>query len=83
MKVKAFGKINLTLDVLGRRRDGYHLLDTVMQTVSIWDELEIQTGGERGVRLECNRESLPLDSRTQSTGRRSSSWRTRALSTRD
>ena len=63
MKVKAFGKINLTLDVLGRRRDGYHLLDTVMQTVSIWDELEIQTGGERGVRLECNRESLPLDSK--------------------
>jgi len=63
MKVKAFGKINLTLDVLGRRRDGYHLLDTVMQTVSIWDELEIQIGGERGVRLECNRESLPLDSK--------------------
>ena len=63
MKVKAFGKINLTLDVLGRRRDGYHLLDTVMQTVSIWDELEIQAGGERGVRLECNRESLPLDSK--------------------
>lgn len=63
MKVKAFGKINLTLDVVGRRRDGYHLLDTVMQTVSIWDELEIQTGRERGVRLECNRESLPLDSK--------------------
>ncbi len=63
MKVKAFGKINLTLDVVGRRRDGYHLLDTVMQTVSIWDELEIQIGGERGVRLECNRESLPLDSK--------------------
>ena len=34
-----------------------------MQTVSIWDELEIQIGGERGVRLECNRESLPLDSK--------------------
>lgn len=63
MKVKAFGKINLTLDVLGRRRDGYHLLDTVMQTVSIWDELEIQTGRERGVRLECNRDGLPLDSK--------------------
>ena len=63
MKVKAFGKINLTLDVVGRRQDGYHLLDTVMQTVSIWDELEIQTGREKGVHLECNRESLPLDSK--------------------
>lgn len=63
MKVKAFGKINLTLDVVGRRQDGYHLLDTVMQTVSIWDELEIQTGREKGIRLECNRDSLPLDSK--------------------
>ena len=33
MKVKAYGKINLTLDILGKREDGYHLLDTVMQTV--------------------------------------------------
>ncbi|WP_322172723.1 4-(cytidine 5'-diphospho)-2-C-methyl-D-erythritol kinase [Acutalibacter caecimuris] len=63
MKVKAFGKINLTLDVVGRREDGYHLLDTVMQTVSIWDELEIMPGKEKGICLECNRESLPLDSK--------------------
>lgn len=63
MRVRAYGKINLTLDVLGRRRDGYHLLDTVMQTVSIWDELEIQQSHEPGIHLQCNRESLPLDSK--------------------
>ena len=37
MKVKAYAKINLTLDVTGRRPDGYHTLDTIMQSVSVWD----------------------------------------------
>ncbi|MCI9256894.1 4-(cytidine 5'-diphospho)-2-C-methyl-D-erythritol kinase [Acutalibacter sp.] len=61
MKVKAFGKINLTLDVTGRREDGFHLLDTVMQTVSIWDELDIQRSHKPGVHLQCTRESIPTD----------------------
>jgi len=62
MRVKAYGKINLTLDVLGRREDGYHLLDSVMQTVSIWDELDIRRSLQPGVRLQCDREDLPTDS---------------------
>ena len=61
--MKAYGKINLTLDILGKREDGYHLLDTVMQTVSIWDELEIQHSHQPGVHLQCSRESLPIDTR--------------------
>ena len=61
MKIKAYGKINLTLDVVGRRKDGYHLLDTVMQTISIWDELEIQHSRQPGVHLQCNKDSLPTD----------------------
>ena len=37
MKLRAYAKINLTLDVTGRREDGYHTLDTVMQTVAwLW-----------------------------------------------
>ena len=63
MKIKAYGKINLTLDVVGRRKDGYHLLDTVMQTISIWDELEIQHSRQLGVHLQCNKDSLPTDSK--------------------
>lgn len=63
MKINAYGKINLTLDVVGRREDGYHLLDTVMQTISVWDELEIQHNRQPGVHLQCNRESLPTDSK--------------------
>ena len=63
MKIKAYGKINLTLDVVGRRKDGYHLLDTVMQTISIWDALEIQHSRQPGVHLQCNKDSLPTDSK--------------------
>lgn len=63
MKINAYGKINLTLDVVGRREDGYHLLDTVMQTISVWDELEMQHSRQPGVHLQCNRESLPTDSK--------------------
>lgn len=35
--MKAYAKINLTLDIIGQRADGYHLLDSVMQTVSLYD----------------------------------------------
>ena len=44
----AFAKINLTLDVLGRREDGYHDLSSVMQTISVRDDVEIilDEGGE-------------------------------------
>ena len=63
MKLKAYAKINLTLDVTGKREDGYHTLDTVMQTVSVWDELEIKKINKPGIRLFCNREYLPVDTK--------------------
>lgn len=42
MKLKANAKINLTLDVLGRREDGYHLIDSVFQSVSVYDEVTVK-----------------------------------------
>lgn len=42
MKIRAPAKINLSLRVVGRRADGYHLLDTIMVPVSLYDELEIR-----------------------------------------
>ena len=42
MKIKAHAKINLTLDIVGRREDGYHLIDSVMQSVSLADTLYIE-----------------------------------------
>ncbi len=42
MKLKANAKINLTLDVVGKRKDGYHLIDSVFQSVSLCDDIAIE-----------------------------------------
>ena len=42
MKRKAPCKINLALDILGRRPDGYHEMDMIMQTVSLWDCVSVR-----------------------------------------
>lgn len=63
MKVNAYAKINLTLDVTGRREDGYHLLDTIMQSISLCDTIEINRTSNRDVRLACDREYLPTDAK--------------------
>ena len=57
----AFAKINLTLDVLGKRADGYHDLQSVMQTVSIRDDVEIDVGTGKPWRLLCSVEGIPTD----------------------
>ena len=55
----AFAKVNLTLDVLGKREDGYHDLQSVMQTISIRDDVEIDVGTGKPWVLECSREDIP------------------------
>ena len=55
----AFAKVNLTLDVLGKREDGYHDLQSVMQTISIRDDVEIAVGTGTPWVLECSREDIP------------------------
>ena len=59
----AFAKLNLTLDVLGKREDGYHDLKSVMQTVSIRDDIEIDVGTGKPWALKCDREDIPCDER--------------------
>lgn len=51
MRVKARAKINWTLDILGRREDGYHLMDMLMQPVTLCDDLELQAGAEITLRI--------------------------------
>ncbi len=53
-------KVNLYLKVVGRRPDGYHDLVTVMQPLSLADELVLTLGGA-GITLDCNHPDLPLD----------------------
>ena len=43
IKAKANAKINLTLDILGKRADGYHLVDMIMQSVSLYDVISVET----------------------------------------
>ena len=57
----AFAKLNLTLDVLGKRDDGYHDLQSVMQTISIRDDVEIDIGTGKPWKLLCSDESIPTD----------------------
>ena len=52
VRIPAFAKINLRLDVLGKRPDGYHELRTVFQTISLKDELRLRPVREPGIRLE-------------------------------
>ncbi|MBR4863891.1 MAG: 4-(cytidine 5'-diphospho)-2-C-methyl-D-erythritol kinase [Oscillospiraceae bacterium] len=59
----AYAKLNLTLDVLGKREDGYHDLQSVMQTISIRDDIEIDVGTGTPWTLKCTREDIPTDER--------------------
>ena len=59
--LKALAKINLGLDVLGRRENGYHDVRMVMQTIYLYDNVTLTKTEETGIRLECNLFYLPVD----------------------
>lgn len=59
----AYAKVNLTLDVLGKRPDGYHDLQSVMQTISLRDDVEIDIGTGKPWKLLCSRDDIPCDER--------------------
>lgn len=58
--VKCPAKINLSLDVVGKREDGYHLLKMIMQTVSLYDEVTIDRV-EEGISVYCDNINVPCD----------------------
>lgn len=58
----AFAKINLTLDVLNKRDDGYHDLKSVMQSISIRDDIEIDVDTDADWMLSCSMEGIPENS---------------------
>ena len=61
MKLRALAKINLGLDVTGKREDGYHEVRMVMQTIQMDDQLEIKESKEPGIRLTTNLPFLPCN----------------------
>jgi len=55
-------KVNLLLNILGKRDDGFHELETVMQPVDVCDSLTFERGGN-GIQLSCSNRLLPVDSK--------------------
>lgn len=56
---KAYAKVNLGLDVLRRRPDGYHEVKMIMQTVDIWDLLTFRKSSRKGISLTVDQEGIP------------------------
>jgi len=61
IELKALGKINLGLDVLGRRENGYHDVRMVMQTLYLYDQITITKKDTPGIELKTNLFYLPVD----------------------
>lgn len=61
IKLKAYAKINLTLDITGKRSDGYHTIESVMQTISLCDEVRINENFMGKINVNSNSEFLPTD----------------------
>jgi 4-diphosphocytidyl-2-C-methyl-D-erythritol kinase len=67
LRLPSFAKINLGLEVLGVRQDGYHELRTIFQTIDLRDDILIRSGG-RDVTVSCDHPAVPA-------GRQNLAWR--------
>lgn len=61
IQMKAYGKVNLGLDVLRRREDGYHEVRMIMQTVQLYDKITMEERHREGIELETNLPFLPVN----------------------
>lgn len=62
LNVAAPAKINLFLDITGRRNDGYHLINTVMQAVSLYDDVTVSVDRDgKDISVSCTDEDIPCD----------------------
>lgn len=63
MVITANAKINLTLDITRKRSDGYHDISTIMQSISLSDELELTKNKDGKIKISCNKRGVPTDER--------------------
>lgn len=61
--LKAYAKINLSLDITGKRDDGYHELESVMQSVSLCDDVTVYLMNQPTITVFCSDRSIPVDER--------------------
>ena len=63
ISLKAYAKINLALDVTGVRENGYHEVRMIMQSIGLYDQIELEKTAEKGFFLAANVDFLPVDGR--------------------
>ena len=63
VKVASYAKINLTLDVISKRSDGYHDLRSIMQSITLPEVVTLKKNSLGGITLECDTQGVPLDKR--------------------
>ena len=61
--LKTAGKLNLSLGITGTRDDGYHLMDMVMQSVSVYDTVSIEKNNDGAIKIKCDKPHIPTDHR--------------------
>lgn len=61
IRLKALAKINLGLDVVRKREDGYHEVRMIMQTVKLYDQIEIHRTDKPGIKVKTNLQYLPVN----------------------
>ena len=59
IRLLAPAKVNLTLRVLGKRPDGYHDIESLVQKVSLYDKISIRQTPEPGIQLQCSDPAIP------------------------
>jgi len=63
IEIDSYSKINLTLNILGKRRDGYHNIETIMQSINLADRIFIKEEKE-GVKIKCSHPLVPVDTQS-------------------
>jgi len=61
--INSYSKINLTLNILARREDGYHEVETIMQSINLADKVIITEESE-GIKIKCNHPQVPVDNQS-------------------
>lgn len=62
MRTKAYAKINILLDVVGKKENGYHLLEMIMQSIDLYDVIDVNKI-EKGIKISCNKSYIPINNK--------------------
>jgi len=61
LSLPSFAKINWSLEILGKRPDGYHEVRTLLQTISLHDDIHFELSGDGSITLDCDEPDIPTD----------------------